>query len=58
MPDKDQLLANIITVANIVELIKQTINKVGLEFIAPLTESIQDEKISKAILTQVKGEAK
>lgn len=58
MPDKTQLLSNIITVANTVELVKQTINKVGLEFIAPLTESIQDEKISKAIVSRVKGESK
>ena len=58
MTDKAQLISNVLTVANTVELVKQTINKVGLEFIAPLQESVQDEKISKAILSQVKGESK
>lgn len=58
MSNKQQLLENIITVANTVELVKKTINKVGLEFIAPLSDSVQDEKISKTILQRVKGDLK
>jgi nitrogenase molybdenum-iron protein alpha/beta subunit len=52
------LINNILTVANTTELVKKTIAKVGLEFIAPLDESVQDEKISKAILARVKGDSK
>ena len=49
-------LENIITMANVMELVKRTIAKVGLEYIAPLPEAIQDEKISKAITATARGE--
>lgn len=45
-----KVIDDTITVANIVELVKGTISKVGLVYIAPLPEAVQDEKISKAIV--------
>jgi hypothetical protein len=57
MTDK-ALIDKIITVANVTELVKKTVAKLGLEFIAPLDESIQDEKISKAIVARTKGTSK
>ena len=57
MTDK-ALIDKIISVANTTELVKKTITKLGLEFIAPLDESIQDEKISKAIVARTKGTSK
>jgi len=46
-----KVIDDTITVANIVELVKGTISKVGLVYIAPLPEAVQDEKISKAIVS-------
>ncbi len=42
-------IANIITLANAARFIRQSIEKVGLEYIAPLDKGIQDEKICKAL---------
>lgn len=47
------LVDNVVTLANAAEFIKTTIRKVGLVYIAPLSEEIQAEKISKAITQQV-----
>jgi len=57
MSDKEKFVRDVITVANTTELVKKTIAKVGMEFLAPLSESIQDEKISKAILANTRGAA-
>lgn len=43
------LVSNVVSLANAAEFIKQTIRKVGLEYIAPLQQPVQDEKISKAL---------
>jgi hypothetical protein len=51
----DNLVTNIVTIANVIELVKAVVGKVGLEFQAPMDTSIEDEKISKAILARVKG---
>lgn len=56
--DKAELVRDIITVANTAELVKRTIAKVGMEFIAPLGESVQDEKIAKAVIARAKGSSK
>jgi len=40
---------NIITLANVVRFIRKTVDKVGLEYIAPLDPAEQAEKISKAV---------
>jgi len=58
MTDKEQLITNIVTVANTVEVVKKTLAKVGLQFLAPLSESVLDEKISKAIVGCVQGASK
>lgn len=58
MTDKEQLITNTITVANTVEVVKKTLAKVGLQFLAPLSESVLDEKISKAIVGCVQGASK
>jgi hypothetical protein len=58
MTDKEQLITNIVTVANTVEVVKKTLAKVGLQFLAPLGESMLDEKISKAIVGCVQGASK
>ena len=55
MVNKETLVADTITLANTVELVKATIDKVGLEYIAPLAPAIQDEQISKAIVAAVGG---
>lgn len=46
---------NVITIANSLRFIRQTIDKVGLEYIAPLDPSVQAEKISKAINQKVQS---
>ena len=43
--DINQLL----TCANVIELTKRTLTKIGLEFAAPLEPGVLDEKILKAI---------
>lgn len=47
---KEKLISDILTGANVVELVKNTISKLGLVYVAPLSESVLDEKISKAIV--------
>lgn len=39
----------LITCANVIELTKRTLSKIGLEFAAPLEPAVLDEKILKAI---------
>ncbi|MNM18505.1 hypothetical protein D3C81_287980 [compost metagenome] len=51
------LIPNTVSLANAVEFIKGTIEKVGLEFIAPLDPAVQNEKISKALSSRVVKEA-
>jgi len=53
MINKDNLVIDTISIANTVELVKATIAKVGLEYIAPLDNAVQDEQISKAIVAAV-----
>lgn len=56
---KEKLIGDVITGANVVELVKHTISKLGLVYIAPLDESVLDEKISKAIVRKAHvGESK
>lgn len=55
--NKTTFLADTITLANTIELVKATIDKVGFVFIAPLDPAIQDEQISKAIVAATKGNA-
>lgn len=49
MADNEVFIENTLILANTIELVRQTINKVGLEFISPLDPAVQDEQISKAI---------
>lgn len=58
MSTEQSLVDKTILLANTVEVIKGTIEKVGLEFIAPLPEAVQDEKISRAINRVVGSEGK
>lgn len=53
---KEKLIGDIITGANVVELVKHTIAKLGLVYVAPLSESVLDEKISKAIVRKAHHE--
>lgn len=46
---------NIITIANTVSFIRKTIDKVGLEYIAPLEPAVQGEQISKAVNRKVQS---
>lgn len=55
---KEKLIGDIVSIANAVEFVKNTIAAVGLVYIAPLDESVQDEKISKAILRKINKGAK
>lgn len=50
------LITNTVSLANAADFIKNTIRKVGLEFIAPLDEAVQAEKISKALSKRVAGQ--
>lgn len=44
-----QQVTNIVTVANIIEVTKQTLNKVGFEYHAPLEPSEINELVSKEV---------
>lgn len=46
---------NVITLANTVSFIRKTIEKVGLEYIAPLDPAEQSEKISKSLNHKVQS---
>lgn len=45
--DKD--VSNVITVANMFEIVSGTMRKVGYEFVAPLSEAEEQEVISRQI---------
>lgn len=45
--DKD--VSNVITVANMFEIVSGTMRKVGYEFVAPLSEAEEQEIISRQI---------
>ena len=53
--DNGLLINNTITAANIFELTKKALTKVGLEYICPLEDSIVDEQISKAMNERIGG---
>lgn len=56
MDSKQQILiSNILVTANVMEIAKQVIKKVGLEYLPPLEDSVVEEQISKAIVASVKG---
>lgn len=55
MSTEQSLVDKTIVLANAVEVIRGTVEKVGLEFIAPLPEAVQNEKISRAINNAVGG---
>ena len=42
-------IPNVISTANIIELVKQTLNRIGLEYAAPLEEGEFNEVLLKAI---------
>lgn len=48
-PTKEVLIHNTLALANVSELVSRTISKVGLEYIAPVEDSVQNEQISKAL---------
>lgn len=51
MENEGKLIAETINVANIFEVTKAVIEKIGLEHMAPLDEAVQNELISKTILS-------
>ncbi|EJI5696446.1 hypothetical protein NFI00_000149 [Salmonella enterica] len=56
MDNKNEtLVSNVLVVANVTEVVKRTVQKVGLEYLPPLDEAIVEEQISKAIVANVKG---
>ena len=55
MHNKEVLISNVLVVANTAEVIKRTLQKIGLEYLPPLDEAIVEEQISKALVGVVKG---
>ena len=55
MDNKEMLVSNVLVIANVAELTKRTLQKIGLEYLPPLDEAIVEEQISKAIVSVVKG---
>lgn len=51
----DGEIKELVSIANLFELVKASVTKVGLEYMAPIEESRTDEIISEAINTSVKG---
>ena len=55
-PEQKETL-DVITLANVAELTKKVIAKMGVEFIAPMEPAKLDEAVSAAILAASRGEA-
>lgn len=53
--DKPKYLKDLLNVANFIEVVQASFNKVGFEYIAPLGEGELLENISKAINKEVSG---
>lgn len=53
----EAFIRNAITAANVVELTKRTLVKVGYVYLKPLPDPIVEEKISKAITRHLNKEA-
>ena len=47
--NEDVFLTNTLGIANVELLVKESIRKIGVEYMAPIDAAIQHEKISKAI---------
>lgn len=52
---KENFVGNVTAVANVIALTKLSVQKLGFEYIAPMDEVIQNEKISKAILQHLRS---
>jgi len=46
-------IETVVTAANVTELAKKTLSKVGFVFAQPLPEAVQEEKIAKAITSKL-----
>lgn len=53
--DKPKYLKDLLNVSNLIEVVQASFNKVGFEYIAPLSEGELLENISKAINKEVSG---
>lgn len=49
MSNKQEFIQNTLVLANVFEVVKNTMGKVGLEYIAPLEDAVQNEQISKSV---------
>lgn len=48
--DKQQLMIqNSLVLANVFEVVKNTMGKIGLEYLAPIEDAAQNEQISKSL---------
>lgn len=54
MANEIPFVSNVVAIANATAIIKKSMQKVGLEYICPLDEAVQNEKISKAILRNLR----
>lgn len=45
----DDEIGPVLAVANVNSLVKETLTKIGLEFLAPLKPDVLDEKVAKAV---------
>lgn len=54
MSNKEVFVSNVKTIANVVALTKLAVSKLGFEYIAPMDEAIQNEKISKAVNSEIR----
>lgn len=53
--NKETLVSNVLVIANAAEVVKRTLQKVGLEYLPPLDEAIVEEQISKAVVNALGG---
>lgn len=52
---KENFVSNVTAIANVIALTKLSVQKLGFEYIAPMDEAVQNEKISKAVHYQLRS---
>ncbi len=55
MDNNSKYVEELVTTSNVFELVKASVEKVGLEYMAPVGPSRLDEIISKELLQVVRG---
>lgn len=53
--ENDKVISEVLSVANLFELTKRALDKIGLEVLAPLSDDEKNELISSILLAEIRS---